>query len=150
MPILSFFGRAAGFMGLVTGAEGGDATPVSAANPLPTTATLSSDTIGAGLVPKYAVIAASSSGNNEIVAAVATKKIRVLGYVLMGAGAVNAKFRSADSADRTGLHYIAAAGGGASASFNPVGWFETVAGEALNLNLSGAVAVGGVLVYIEV
>jgi hypothetical protein len=35
MAILSFFGRAAGFIGLVTGSDGGTATPVSAANPLP-------------------------------------------------------------------------------------------------------------------
>lgn len=103
------------------------------------------------LTPKYAVIAASSSGNNTLVAGVTSKKIRVVAYNLIGNGAVNAKFQSgASGTDLTGLKYIAAAGGGISASYNPVGWFETGSGVLLNLNLSGAVAVGGELVYVEV
>lgn len=103
------------------------------------------------LTPKFAAIAASSSGNNTLVAAVTSKKIRVLAYNLMGAGAVNAKFQSgASGTDLTGLKYIAAAGGGICAPFNPAGWFETASNTLLNLNLSGAVAVGGELVYVEV
>lgn len=103
------------------------------------------------LTPKFAPIAASSSGNNTLVAAVTGKKIRVLAYNLMGNGAVNAKFQSgAGGTDLTGLKYIAAAGSGICAPFNPVGWFETASNTLLNLNLSGAVAVGGELVYVEV
>lgn len=103
------------------------------------------------LTPKFAVIAASSSGNNTLVAAVSSKKIRVLAYNFMGNGAVNAKFQSgAGGTDLTGLKYIAAAGGGLVAPFNPAGWFETASNTLLNLNLSGAVAVGGELVYVEV
>lgn len=100
------------------------------------------------LTPKYAVISESSSGDNEVVAAVASKKIRVLAYVLMANAAVNAKWRSA-STDTSGLLYCGA-NGGAVAPFNPVGWLETAAGEPLNINLSGAVAVGGHVTYIEV
>jgi hypothetical protein len=103
------------------------------------------------LTPKFAVISASTSGNNTIVAAVASKKIRVLAYNFIGAGAVNGKFQSgASGTDLTGLKYIAAAGGGICAPFNPAGWFETGSNTLLNLNLSGAVAVGGELVYVEV
>jgi hypothetical protein len=103
------------------------------------------------LTPKFAAIAASSSGNNTLVAAVSAKKIRVLAYNLIGNGAVNAKFQSgASGTDLTGLKYIAAAGGGICAPYNPVGWFETGSNTLLNLNLSGAVAVGGELVYVEV
>lgn len=103
------------------------------------------------LTPKFAKIAASSSGNNTLIAAVASKKIRVLAYNLMGNGAVNAKFQDgAGGTDLTGLKYIAAAGGGICAPFNPIGWFETTANTLLNLNLSGAVAVGGEIVYVEV
>ncbi len=70
---------------------------------------------------------------------------------LSGAGAVNAKFQDgAGGTDLTGLKYLAAAGGSASGPFNPAGWFETSPGTLLNLNLSGAVAVGGELVYMEV
>jgi hypothetical protein len=101
------------------------------------------------LTPKFAVISESSSGNNEVVAAVVGKKIRVLQWIVSGSAAVNFKWRTA-STDISGLFYIASAGGGAAGSYNPVGHFETVANEALNLNLSGAVAVGGSVVYVEV
>jgi hypothetical protein len=103
------------------------------------------------LTPKFAAIAASSSGNNTLIAAVASKKIRVLAYNFMGNGAVNAKFQSgAGGTDLTGLKYIAAAGGGICAPYNPLGWFETASNTLLNLNLSGAVAVGGEITYVEV
>lgn len=106
------------------------------------------------LTPKFAVIGASTSGdNNVLVAAVASKKIRVLAYLLSGSAAVNAKF-SSDPAGTpsyiTGLHYIVSGGQGAAPAFCPVGLFETASGKALGINLSGAVAVGGWLVYIEV
>ena len=34
--------------------------------------------------------------------------------------------------------------------YNPLGWFETVAGELLNMELGGAQAVAGCLTYVEV
>jgi hypothetical protein len=100
------------------------------------------------LTPKFAKISASSSGDNAVVAAVAGKKIRVLRWGLTSNGTVSAKWRS-NTTDLTGPRYLvqyASAGG----AYCPVGVFETAAGEALNLNLSAAVAVGGELVYIEV
>lgn len=102
------------------------------------------------LTPKFATIAASSSGNNTLVAAVTSKKIRVLSVAFVANGAVNAKFQSgASGTDLTGLFYCLQ-GGGAVLPPNPTGWFETAAGTLLNLNLSGAVAVGGCLTYVEV
>jgi hypothetical protein len=100
------------------------------------------------LTPKFAIIAEASANDNEVVAAVALKKIRVLSYVLVANAAVNAKWRSATT-DKSGLLYLAANGGAAS-GYSPVGHFETAAGEALNLHLSGAVAVGGHVTYIEI
>lgn len=100
------------------------------------------------VTPKFAAIAASSSGANAIVAAVTGKKIRVLAYTLLANADVNAKWQSA-STDKSGLLYLAAKGG-ASPAYCPTGLFETAAAEALNLNLSGAVAVGGHVTYIEV
>lgn len=104
---------------------------------------------------KYAAIAAGSSGNNEIVAAVAGKRIRVVGYVLSFSGSVNAKWRSA-STDLSGLLY-GAANTVVSAAPMPkgerggqAGHMETATGEALNLNLSAATAVGGHVAYEEV
>lgn len=101
------------------------------------------------VTPKFVSIAASASGDNTLVSGVASKKIRVLSYVLMSNGTVNAKFQSSTGGDITGLLYLVA-NTGASSGFSPVGHFETVAGEDLQLNLSGAIAVGGHLTYIEV
>jgi hypothetical protein len=103
---------------------------------------------GTDLTPKFAAIAASASGDNTAVAAVTGKKIRVLAYTVVAAGAVSAKFQS-DTTDLTGALSFAA-NGGASVAFSPVGHFETASGVALQLNLGSAVAVGGHLVYVEV
>jgi hypothetical protein len=64
-------------------------------------------------------------------------------------GTVNAKFQSSTGGDITGLLYLVA-NTGASSGYSPTGHFETVSGEALELNLSGAIAVGGHLSYVEV
>jgi hypothetical protein len=102
------------------------------------------------LTPKYASISTASSGNTTAVAAVTSKKIRVLSYRFQSDGDVSVKFRSATAGDITGAMATGAKGGGGGASFSPVGHFETVAGEALQINLSAAVQVSGHLVYVEV
>jgi hypothetical protein len=101
--------------------------------------------------PKYAKIVASASGATEIVAAVGSgdtaRKIRVVALSLMANGTVNAKFQSA-ATDLSGLDYLVG-NGGKVLPYNECGWFETAPGEPLNINLSGSVAVGGHLTYIE-
>ena len=104
------------------------------------------------LTPKFAKIAASASGNNALVAAVTDKKIRVLQYNFIANGSVNAKFQSDGAgtpADLTGLKYCVV-NSGISCPFSPVGYFETVVSKSLDLNLTGAIAVGGELTYVEV
>lgn len=101
------------------------------------------------LTPKYAKVVASASAATQVVALVSSKKIRVLSWSLVTNGAVNVKWQSHTAGDITGLHYFAA-NGGISSGFCPVGHFETTAGEALDINLSSATAVGGSLVYVEV
>lgn len=92
-------------------------------------------------------ISAASSGNNTLVAATAGHRIRVLSYTLVATSAVNAKFQSAASGtDITGLMTMAT-GVPISPAFQREGHFETVTGELLNLNLSGAVQVSGHLTY---
>lgn len=131
----------------------GTVNDVSVAAPMPVQASLETSQMTAGgtvVTPKYAAIAASSSGNNTLVAAVNPKKIRVLALYLVSNGTVNAKFQSgASGTDLTGLAYLIA-NTGFVLPYNPVGWFETASNTLLNLNLSGAVAVGGTLVYVEV
>lgn len=115
---------------------------------LMTTAALATDTLtnaGAEVTPQFAAIVASASGVTAVVAADGTRKIRALGYTLAASGAVNAKFQGGSN-DKTGLLYLGA-NDSICVPFSPIGWFETAVNEALNLNLSGAVAVGGHLAY---
>lgn len=100
------------------------------------------------LMPKFAAITASASGATVVVASVASKKIRIISYVVVANAAVNVKFQS-NASDKTGLLYLAA-NGGVSGAYAPTGHFETASGEALNINLSAAVAVGGHVTYVEV
>lgn len=102
-------------------------------------------------VTQFAVIAASTGGNNTLVAAVTAKKIRVLSAVLVASGGANTvRFESA--ADGTALSGLIDLGadGQLILPLNGFGWLETVAGELLNLELSAATLVAGVLVYQEV
>lgn len=98
--------------------------------------------------PKFASIAAANSGDNLIIAGVAKRKLRVLSAYFVCANTVSAKFRS-NTTDINGLQSFAQ-NSGIVLPFNHVGWFETAEGEALNLNLSGAVTVGGAITYVEV
>lgn len=109
------------------------------------------DVNGVLLQVKHAVISASSSGDNTLVAAVTGKKLRVLSYSFVVTGAVTVRFESAAGGTAlTGQMPFAAAGDCWSPGYDPHGHFETVAGELLNLELSGAVAVNGHLSYVEV
>lgn len=103
------------------------------------------------LVPQFAVIDHASSGDNTIVSAVSGKRILVLALHLVAAGAVNVRFESgAGGTALTGVMTCAAAGDDITLPYSPVGWFKTAASALLNLELSGAVSVDGVLVYAEV
>ncbi len=100
------------------------------------------------LTPVYAPITASASGATTIVALQAGKSIYILRWSLTANGSVNMNWQShSTTTTATGLHYMtqfATAGG----SYCPAGIFKTVSGEALDINLSGAVAVGGELTYV--
>ena len=98
---------------------------------------------------KYAPVSVSASGDNTIVAAVATKKIRLLSGLLVAAGTVNVKWKSAAATDLTGAMSMLNAAR-IEHSATPWGQFETAAGEALVLNLSAAIGVAGWITYLEV
>lgn len=116
-------------------------------------AALATDAIMSGttaLTPTHVKISAASSGNNTLVAAVTSKKIRVLQVVIVAAAAVDIKFQSgAGGTDLTGLMSLDEKAG-FSASFTPIGWFETASNTLLNLNLSSAVQCSGFMSYVEV
>jgi len=95
----------------------------------------------------YASISAATSGaGNTIVAAVAGKQIRVMGYVLDSVTAVTIQWFSNTTA-LSGSMSMGATSTLACPIDNGDGWFETAAGEALKMTLGGAVQVSGHLVY---
>lgn len=104
--------------------------------------------------PKFAKISAASSGENVLVAAVTDKKIRVHNIVLVAGAAVTVYFKDAASGTAIagdGTNGIALdANGGFAPGEAILGHFQTATGGALVLNLSGAISVGGWVVYTEV
>lgn len=99
---------------------------------------------------KRAVIDAATSGDNTIIAAVAGKKLRVYQLVLISAGTVTTRWESGTAGNFLSGEMTLAVNTGYAPPWCPAGHFETVAGEALNLQLSGAVSVDGWLVYAEI
>lgn len=89
----------------------------------------------------------ASAGDNQLVAAATNAKYRVLSVAIVATTAVSVKFRSATT-DITGTFPLGA-NGGLVLPYNEHGWFETTAGEALNLNLSGAISTGVQIQYIK-
>lgn len=101
---------------------------------------------GGGKTLAFASVSVAASGQNAIVAADATRKIKVYAYVLVADAAVTAKWQNA-STDLTGPMSLAA-NGGVSAIGLPSGHLmETSVNQALNLNLGSAVGVRGHIAY---
>jgi hypothetical protein len=135
-----------GYVGIVT-------QPASAATTDTMTCMGDISTMQQGLTSitrKFAKIAASTSGNNTIVAAVSAKKILVLGWEMIASGTVTAKFQDgAGGTDLTGPVALTA-----QTRWSAVPWqyghIITSTNTLLNINLSGAIAVNGHLIYVEV
>ena len=97
-----------------------------------------------------AVISASNSGDNTIVAATAGEKIKVLGMMLVASGDVSIRFESgAGGTALTGVMDLGAAGNGFILPVSRPGWhwMETAVGALLNLELSTATQVSGFIIY---
>lgn len=94
-----------------------------------------------------AVIDAATSGNNTLVAANASGRICVLGMLLVSAGDVTARLE--DGAGGTALsgQMDLENGGGFMLPQGYDCWFLGSKNTLLNLELSGAVSVDGVLLY---
>lgn len=105
---------------------------------------------GTACTPKFAIIDAATSGDNTLVSAVASKKIRVLSLFLVSAGTVNARFESGAGGTALTGQMNLIANTGFVLPENRYGWFETASNTLLNLELSAAVSVDGCITYIEV
>lgn len=95
----------------------------------------------------FGVISTSASGDTTLLAAQTTLKIKVVSYTIVVAGAVSVKFKSGAATDITGAMAFATNGGVADNAASWAHLFETAVGQALVLNLSGAVAAGGHFSY---
>lgn len=100
---------------------------------------------------QYAAVSAAGIGANTLVAAQAAGvRVRIVGLVLVAAGAVVATVQSgAGGTSITGAMTLAA-GTPVAFPFSPGGWGETAAATLLNLNLSAAVQVSGVIAWVAV
>ena|SRR6185436_7646277 len=102
-------------------------------------------------------IAVNSNTNVALVAAVAGTTVRVVAYALSAQGAVNVKFSSGNGVVNTDLcGPMAMVAGTPLVSPTPLSWsgegrpqFQTVKGQALNLNLSVTNSVGGYVIVEE-
>jgi hypothetical protein len=104
-----------------------------------------------GAKVKFKVIDAATSGDNEAIAAVTGKKLRVIaGSLTMTGTAVTIRFESSAGGTALTGQMTPAQGQTIPLPYCPVGHFETVAGESLNLELGGAQSVDGWLVYQEI
>jgi len=95
---------------------------------------------------KTAKIDHATIGNNVIVSAVSGKKIKVYAIILVATGTVNVKWCSATT-DLTGDKNFQAREGYVATVNPPALLLQTAVSEALNLNLSAAVAVDGWIAY---
>lgn len=130
------------------------ATPVPVSGTIATTGPLTDAQLRATPVPGdlrrgqtvlFAVIDAALSGDNTIVAADGTKKIKVLSYAMVADAAVVARWKSGAAGNLSGAMSIAATGGIASPVATPGGGhlLETAVNQALVLNLGAAIGVRG-------
>lgn len=128
---------------IVQGADGVSDGDVSSVNPLPVQVGLA-----AARGFDIASIDASSSGNNDLVAASGVETIKIYGWLWKVAGAVNVKFRdNANGADYCPALPFTKNGDGMIADPLGVPYFISAAGGDLKLNLSAAINVKGWVFY---
>jgi hypothetical protein len=145
--------------------QDGTTSDVSSAAPLPVTAPAAdrathsiavaaqTDAIMSqlsALTPKFfSASVAASSTDSSLIALVAAKKLRIVALAVQCAG--TATTITFESSTTTRIHKIpAGANGGQILPFNPVGWFETVAGASLTVTTGTGSTTEISGVYIEV
>lgn len=104
------------------------------------------------LTPKFKRVSiAASQTDSSVVAAVTSKKIRVVAMRVMVGGTATDLTLESDGGSDTVIHEgTYGANGGEVLPFNPVGWFETLSGEALIATTGSGSTTKITLVYVEV
>jgi len=114
---------------------------------------MSADVVRGNRVPNevlHADLDATSSGNTQVVAAITSKKIRVISYLVTNEGASTIKINFQSSTTEITASHMLATDGGGHTRYNYGGLFQTASGEALNLNLSASGTVAVTVEYEEV
>ena len=102
---------------------------------------------GTPCVVQKAFVNASASGNVQLLGAQgAGLKVRVLSVAIVSTSVATVKFQSNVTDITAG--FPLSANGGMVLPLNEHGWFETVANDPLNFNLSAASATGCIITYI--
>jgi hypothetical protein len=94
---------------------------------------------------KRAFASGGTVADHPLVAAVTGKKIRVLAVVMTTVDGLGVTFKSASTAISAKVNAT-----GAVFPYCAHGWFQTVAGEALNFALDAAETTGVHILYVEV
>lgn len=90
----------------------------------------------------------TSSGNVDVVAAVASNKLRVLSMAITASSGCTVKLQSGGSSDKTPPFHLAANGN--ITLSNPMGLFESASGEKINAVVSGTTDYSVFVSYREV
>lgn len=97
---------------------------------------------------QYAAVSASALGHNTLVDAVADKRICVVALVLVASGGANTVQLQSGAGDITLSNAVDLVNDGQLVlPYQPTGWCETGINELLNLELSSAALVAGVIGY---
>lgn len=102
------------------------------------------------LTPKFAQVTTSGTGDTQVVALVSGKKIRVLSYSVSFNATATVFFKTAATGTQLSRNIYGVQYASQGQSFSPVGHFETLAGEALSINLSGTSPASVNVCYVEV
>ncbi len=94
-----------------------------------------------------AAITFSASGDNNCVAAVSGRPIKVWKLWFTAAGAVNVTFKDGASTSLSGAAILTGAGSSFFCIYDGSPWWVTSPGNAFVVNLSGAVALSGQVYY---
>jgi hypothetical protein len=140
-----------------TAAVATDPSAVMQINPMQPTLAIALDTsqLANGssatfLTPAWVKINIASATTTTVVPLVAAKKIRILACYLVDGGANNVNWQSHATTSNGDAPLNLSAGSGLVLPFNPCGWFETTAGEALDIVTSTSAQLSGRIQYVAV
>lgn len=94
---------------------------------------------------KRAFATGATIATHTLVAAVTGKKIRVLAFFATTVDGLNLTFKSGSTTISANLAFS-----GVMSTYNPHGWFETAAGEALGFAIDAAESTSVQVTYVEV